>query len=1127
MRKQNIIVKKIMSVVLACTVAVASVAVVGVGELKASAAVSWAATDIITNGDFETGTDKGSWTSYAAEWDLWLNSWESDSTCWEKEENNNHMIHVFNGLSESNQATITRTIEDVPAGTYRLSFEQSGLADTKSGLWVTVMNASNSDSVLATKELDATSGWNVWETQSTGEFTLDSEATSIKIKISGGIAAAYWGDFDNFVLEKKTIDEGGTEETENGEVKPVAAGIKIDRVSGLSDNFIEGVDVSSYVSQKNSGVKYYDFEGNLLDDQGFFDLLHSCGVNYVRIRVWHNPYDENGNGYGGGNNDIATAKQIGKWATQAGMRVLVDFHYSDFWTDPGKQYEPKAWKGMTVDEKAVALEAYTKNSLIELIDAGVDVGMVQIGNETNGAICGLNATNDGWEAMCKLFNAGCKAVREVAAEKLSETTPGEKIKTVLHFADPQTSGRYAGYAANLDTYNVDYDVFASSYYPFFHGSVANLTKVLNSIATTYGKKIMVAETSWATTLEDGDGHDNQIRKGNNDTAYYSFSVLGQATEVRTVMQAVADVSNEAGIGVFYWEPAWIPVQVYEKDASSADAVLQQNRAKWERYGSGWASSYAGEYQEDAATWYGGSAMDNQAMFDFEGHPLESLKVFNYVKTGTYVDESMLSVTSITVDDVTTDTESEIVMPETAYVEYSDGSRENITVVWNASDISRVKAGGVGTYKVNGTLTAKGKNYNTSGQVTVEAKNYLDDPSLENGTPSWTTSSGIVSRKSDGNQKTGNYCLHFWSGSAFEYTASRTVVLNKGTYKLGAYLQGDGAGDDAKFYLGATVGEGEEKRAEAALKGYKNWQNPEVDNIEITEDGTVLTITVTAENVAAGGWGAWDDFYINKVIRNESSGGGTTPGAGTNIPSSDETSEDEKKDEADGTPDTDPTTDDSEAELTEEVKESVAEKLEVTSEIREGAPETELKTDIFSLQEQVFTKEELRQIANGVSAKVYLAVENISALVKDEDKKVIENAAGEYMVGEYLDINLMKQFGETDASKVTELGSKITIAVNLPESLINTDSAVKRVYKVVRIHDGEATLLDCRYDESTGEIQFDTDRFSTYAIIYNDEPAETVGTGDNAHTAVWVVVLCMACVVSTGAVVNGRKAKRTK
>ncbi len=134
------------------------------------------------------------------------------------------------------------------------------------------------------------------------------------------------------------------------------AGIYVEPIPDISDSFIRGMDVSSILVEEKSGVKYYNADGA---EQDVFTTMAQAGVNYARIRVWNDPYDENGNGYGGGNNDLATAIALGKRATENGMKVCIDFHYSDFWADPAKQMCPKAWVDMSVDEKADALYEYS------------------------------------------------------------------------------------------------------------------------------------------------------------------------------------------------------------------------------------------------------------------------------------------------------------------------------------------------------------------------------------------------------------------------------------------------------------------------------------------------------------------------------------------------------------------------------------------------------------------------------------------------------------------------------------------------------------------------------------------------------------------------------------------------
>lgn len=390
----------------------------------------------------------------------------------------------------------------------------------------------------------------------------------------------------------------------------------VEKVENLPEDFILGMDASCVPALEVGGVVYRDHEGN---EKDVYEILRDNGINYIRIRVWNDPFDANGNGYGGGNCDIDNAVTIGKRATAYGMKVLVNFHYSDFWADPAKQMVPKAWRGMDIDQKCEALYQFTKESLQKLVDAGVDVGMVQIGNETNGALCGENSSAmNGWKRIMQLISAGSKAVREVCPEAL----------VAVHFANPEKTDSYISYGKNLDYYQVDYDVFASSYYPFWHGSLENLSQVLSDIAETYNKKVMVAETSYAFTAEDTDYYGNTIGDGGGIVKDYPFTQQGQANLVRNVIDTVANKTAN-GIGVFYWEGTWI--------AAGGDS-WEQNSALWEKNGSGWASSYAAEYDpDDAGKWYGGCAVDNQAFFDANGNALESLKVFRLVREGNLVE----------------------------------------------------------------------------------------------------------------------------------------------------------------------------------------------------------------------------------------------------------------------------------------------------------------------------------------------------------------------------------------------------------------------------------------------------------------------------------------------------------
>jgi len=368
-----------------------------------------------------------------------------------------------------------------------------------------------------------------------------------------------------------------------------------------SAEFALGADISSLLALEDSGVVFRDPSGTPRD---LCELLAAQGVTHIRVRVWNHPYDAKGRGFGGGTMDVPRAVELGRRATAAGMGVLVNFHYSDFWADPAKQRAPRAWEGLDPAGVARAAGEFTREALTAFRDAGVNVWMVQVGNETTTGVAGLTR----WEHMAAVFSAGAAAVREVTPHAL----------VAVHVTNPEVEGSYARYAAQLDAAGVDYDVFASSYYPFWHGTLANLTAQLTHVATTYGKRVMVAETSWPHALTDPDATGTAIVTADLTTAY-PISPAGQAQAFADVVRAVRAV-GEAGIGVFYWEPAWLPVGPPEEAAA--------NRVLWNAHGSGWASAYAGDYDPSAAgdAW-GGATWANQALFAADGTPLSSLGIF--------------------------------------------------------------------------------------------------------------------------------------------------------------------------------------------------------------------------------------------------------------------------------------------------------------------------------------------------------------------------------------------------------------------------------------------------------------------------------------------------------------------
>ncbi len=640
------------------------------------------------------------------------------------------------------------------------------------------------------------------------------------------------------------------------------AGVYVEPIDGLSEDFIRGVDISSIIAEEKSGVVYYNEEGA---EQDIFQTLAQNGVNYIRVRVWNDPYDENGSGYGGGNNDTKTAAEIGARAAKYGMKLCVDYHYSDFWADPNKQQCPKAWEGMAIEDKSEALYQFTKESLSEIIDAGAVIGMVQIGNETNN---GMSGETD-WTKRRQLMQAGSRAIRETAQET------GQDMQIAVHFTDVSDKKGTLAIAQKLLDKEIDYDIFAVSYYPFWHGSLENLTDVLREISGEYGKKVLVAETSYPYTDGDGDGSANSIG-GTDVTPEYAVSAQGQTNEIRDVCAAVADV-GEAGLGVFYWEPAWIPVNVYQEDAPDAASAFLANQESWEKNGSGWASSYAASYDpKDAGVYYGGSSWDNQALFDYEGHPLESLKVFKYLHCGTLVE---LAVESILPVELSVPLDGEVVMPQTVCVVYNDRSVAEIPIRWDEAKLSGIDTSAAGEYEVNGdfgTLTDSAlspavieylEQEQVTAKISMNQKNMVANSSFEEE----DTSMWVITEKSGGmtdfqnkeaDAKSGVMALHFYSTGEVSFTAEQTITgLTPGTYEFGLYIQGGDAGDSPDMYIYADNGT-ERLEQETGVAGWCNWQNPEISGITVGEDGT-LTIGASV-SCAAKGWGTLDDFYLYQV-----------------------------------------------------------------------------------------------------------------------------------------------------------------------------------------------------------------------------------------------------------------------
>ncbi len=611
-------------------------------------------------------------------------------------------------------------------------------------------------------------------------------------------------------------------------------------IKGITEDFIRGMDISSVLVEEESGVKYYDAEGNEAD---LFKILSDNGVNYIRVRVWNDPYDENGKGYGGGNCNADVAAEIGRRAAQYGMKLNVDFHYSDFWADPKKQMCPKAWVDMDISDKADALYAYTKQSLQTILDAGADVGMVQIGNEINNGMAG--ETKDA--NIMELLKKGSQAVREISSSY------GKDIKIAVHYTNVDASTNIIKKAKWLEMNELDYDIFGISYYSFWHGTVDHMKETMDYVRQIYKKDICILETSFPYTNDDGDCSGNSVTEG-DIVGDYICSVQSQANAVWDVMNATVEMG---GLGVFYWESAWIPV----------GSEYESNSEIWNEIGSGWASKYSTDYDpDDAGKYYGGSSWDNQAFFDFNGKLLDSISVFNYeyLSKGKKVS---LALDFIKNPEVELKQGEKLKMPKGAEGIFNDRSKnKTISVKWDKAQVAKVDTTAGGEFTVSG-VTGGGET--VSCLIKVGYSNLLTDASFEDGSNAWNVGLDMDGNPTDIQTKaadavTGEKAFHFWSGTKQQvFWVEQTVKApSDGKYTAFASVQGGDAGDDhiVKFYVKVN---GNEVASDDSIKltGWVDWKKPMLTGISASA-GDEITVGMYV-NCAPGGWGTMDDFCLFK------------------------------------------------------------------------------------------------------------------------------------------------------------------------------------------------------------------------------------------------------------------------
>lgn len=359
---------------------------------------------------------------------------------------------------------------------------------------------------------------------------------------------------------------------------------------------IHGMDISSMDEVIRLGGKFCD-RG---EERELLDILRSCGVNYIRLRLWQDPHGESGKPYGAGGNDLETTVRMAGRVKAAGMKYLLDFHYSDFWADPGKQIKPKAWRNYGEEELETAVSEYTESVLLYLEKNGCPPDMVQIGNEITNGMLWPEGRASAFQQLTRFINAGIRSVRKTDRE----------IPVMLHLDQGNRQDLYREW---FDRYRKcggeEFEIIGLSYYPIWNGKIEGLIDNMNALADRYGKEMIVAEVSQPFTMRDYADYEKlapekrkgyAARPGNAGGLEYPATEEGQRAFMERFMEELGKVKRGLGKGYFYWEPAWLPVE-----------------------GSGWATEESLAYMGDPGPC--GNEWANQGLFDYEGNSLPALE----------------------------------------------------------------------------------------------------------------------------------------------------------------------------------------------------------------------------------------------------------------------------------------------------------------------------------------------------------------------------------------------------------------------------------------------------------------------------------------------------------------------
>ena len=320
-----------------------------------------------------------------------------------------------------------------------------------------------------------------------------------------------------------------------------------------------GADLSFEPQEEAAGARFTDggVPGSALS------ILNRHGLNYVRLRLWVDPPP----GYSNLASDLRMAQRI----KDAGDKLYLDIHYSDFWADPQHQNIPAAWQGQDLSQLADTVQSYTRSVIHAFAAQGTPVDMVSIGNEIRNGILWpvgqINWANDtGWDNLVTLLKAGVAGAREA-------NPSGHRMQVMLHFDEGGNNADSTRFFDHMVSGGVPFDVIGLSYYPFFHGHLNQMRSNVDALATKYGKPIVIAESQYAWTLAAGDSTGNFVWQTSQLETGYPANPGGQESFYNDLLSDLAQVPHHLAQGLFYWEPEWIPGVGWEPGAGTPNDNL--------------------------------------------------------------------------------------------------------------------------------------------------------------------------------------------------------------------------------------------------------------------------------------------------------------------------------------------------------------------------------------------------------------------------------------------------------------------------------------------------------------------------------------------------------------------------